>query len=250
MIEKRHLFLVLVTLLLFNTVYSQSNIRIKKEAEEYHSQALNEHKLGRDSNAYHLTEKSISLLKKCGDNNSPLYAECKHDAGMFALIGFNDISLFSSHMEEAIKIKFDLYGYSEDYYWSKECLANGLVYLANHAVSPNNIDLWERAIDVYESIPNHRLMDGYTQTLNNLAVNYEYVNVNKSIELCEKLISIKREKKDADSLIVLSNLSKFYTDIDNEKSLLYAKMVLDARKKRNQMTIIEYAFLIYALLLF
>jgi tetratricopeptide (TPR) repeat protein len=164
------------------------------------------HEIGQNVEAYNLTIKALSVLESYDLDETPLYSECLHDAGMFALLAFNDISLFSTYMEKAINLKYDLYGFSNDYYWSKECFANGLVYLANRIVFPQNIDLWESAIKLYEEIPNHILMNGYTQALNNLAVNYEYVNVNKSIELCEKLISIKREKKDADSLIVLSNL--------------------------------------------
>lgn len=231
MIEEKHLFLVIVFFIFANNIYSQSNERLRKEAESIHTQALKEHELGRDSIAFYLTKKAISILDDCGDRSTPLNAECQHDAGMFALLGLNDISLFSSYMENAIKLKYDLYGFSEDYYWSKECFADGLTFLANKTIFPNNLDLWERAIKIYEEIPNYKLMDGYIQSLNNLAVNYEYVNVNKSIKLCHKLLVIKRETKDADSLITLSNLSRFYTDIDNKKSLSYAKIVLDARKK-------------------
>lgn len=224
-------YLLLAFLLICNTIYSQSPKGLRKDAESFHAQALKEHELGRDSTAYYLTEKAISILEKCGDITTPFYAECKHDAGMFALLGFNEISQFSTHMADAIRLKYDLYGISEDYYWSKECFADGLVFEANRDVFPKNIHLWERAIEIYESIPNYKLMEGYIQSLNNLAVNYEYVNVNKSIKYGHKLLNIKRETKDADSLIALSNLSRFYTDIDNEKSLSYAKTVLDARKK-------------------
>lgn len=224
-------YLLFAFLLICNTIYSQSPKGLRKDAESFHAQALKEHELGRDSTAYYLTEKAISILEKCGDITTPFYAECKHDAGMFALLGFNEISQFSTHMADAIRLKYDLYGISEDYYWSKECFADGLVFEANRDVFPKNIHLWERAIEIYESIPNYKLMEGYIQSLNNLAVNYEYVNVNKSIKYGHKLLNIKRETKDADSLIALSNLSRFYTDIDNEKSLSYAKTVLDARKK-------------------
>ena len=221
----------LICLIVCGDLAAQYHTNTHNDAIYLHERALELHEIDQNAEAYNMTIKALCVLESCDFNETPLYAECLHDAGMFALLAFNDTSLFSTYMEKAINLKYDLYGFCNDYYWSKECFANGLVYLANRIEFPQNIDLWRRAIKLYEDIPNHRLMNGYTQALNNLAVNYESINVNKSIELCRKLLDINRKTQDADSLITLSNLSQFYIDIDNEKSLFYANMVLEARKK-------------------
>lgn len=211
--------------------YSQSRGHSREEAEIIHGQALEEHELGRDSSAYSLTVKALAILQSLGDEKTPKYAECKHDAGIFALLGLKDKKKFSEHMIEAINIKYDLYGLSDDYYWSKESYADGLVYFANMEEFPDNISLLEESIEIYESLPEHNQIEGYIQSLNNLAVAYEYINAKKSIELSLKELYIKRETRNPDSLIVLSNLSRFYEDLDNHKSLYYAQLVLDIRKK-------------------
>lgn len=211
---------------------AQYHTNTHNDAIYLHERALELHEIDQNAEAYNLTIKALSVLESYDLDETPLYSECLHDAGMFALLAFNDISLFSTYMEKAINLKYDLYGFSNDYYWSKECFANGLVYLANRIEFPQNIDLWKRAIKLYEDIPNHRLMSGYSQALNNLAVKYESINVNKSIEYCLKLLDIQRETLDSDSLVTLSNLSEFYIDIDNEKSLFYANKVLEARKNK------------------
>ena len=99
---KRVFFAIIVALLFqSNPTFSQSPKRLRKEAISFHKQALKEHELGRDSIAYYLIENALSSLDNCGESNSPLYAECKHDAGMFALMGMNNFDLFSSHLPAA-----------------------------------------------------------------------------------------------------------------------------------------------------
>lgn len=231
MIQRSICIFLTIFILSSSLAYSQSRRHSREEVESIHAQALEEHGLGRDSSAYFLTVKALAILRSLGDEKKPIYAECKHDAGIFALLGLRDKKLFSEHMIEAINIKYSLYGLSDDYYWSKESYADGLVYFANMEKLPEKISLLEESIEIYESLPEHNLIEGYIQSLNNLAVVYEYINAKKSIEFSLKELYIKRETRNPDTLIVLSNLSRFYEDLDNHKSLYYARLVLDIRKK-------------------
>ena len=198
----------------------------------YHQQALKEHELENDSVAFLLTNYAIDILDKISKNSTPLYAICKHDAGMFALSGgVKDSLLFINNMLQAIDIKEKIYGKTENYYWSVECFANGIEYLARLTSFPKNIDLYEKAISVYERIPEHELIDGYCTSLGNLAVLYEHVNINKAIELSLKKLSIERKYEIGDSILSMSNLAALYQDIDVKKSLYYAHTVLEAREK-------------------
>lgn len=231
MMGTKHFFWTFVVSLCTNIICAQSNIRLINEAESFHTQALKEHEFGRDSCAYYLTERSILLLNKCGDENSPLYSECQHDAGMFALMGLNKFDLFLDHMSKASNIKYKLYGYSEEYYWTKECLADGHVYWASKVGFPQEITILETAIKLYESLPQYKKKELYRTALNNLALSYEWIDRRKSIALCEAVLEIKREENVADTLVTLSNLSRFYNDVDYDKALFYGKQVLDARTK-------------------
>ena len=89
----------------------------------------------------------------------------------------------------------------------------------------------EKAISIYEKIPNHELYDAYRQSLNNLAVDYKNVDDEKSIELFVKLLLIEKKYNIEDSLITMSNMADIYKDIDNEKALYYAMSVLKARQR-------------------
>ena len=197
----------------------------------YHQQALNEHELENDSTAFLLTNYAIELLDNISKNTTPLYAICKHDAGMFALTsGVKDSLLFINNMLQAIDIKEKIYGKTKDYYWSVECFADGIEYLAELSSFPRNIDLYEKAIGVYERIPEHELFDTYRTSLGNLSVLYQHVNINKAIELGLKKLSIERKYEIGDSILSMSNLAAYFQDIDVKKSLSYAHTVLEARE--------------------
>lgn len=228
--NNRFLFVILFLLSCLNLKAQINDVQYEK-AIALHEQAIRHHEDNRDSVAFKLAVRSILTLDSLGQTNTPIYAEFLHDAGMLALLGLNDSIQFSKYMQEAINIKHKLYGDSGEYYWSKECYANGFFFMGNNETFPKNVELWERAIDIYEEIPSHDSIDGYMQSLNNLSVYYEYIDVRKSIELCEKILNIKRETMNPDSLITLSNLSRFYMDLDIEKSLFYAQTVLETRLK-------------------
>ena len=210
-----------------------SSVGLKK-AKTYHKQALRDHKRGNDSIAYYATIKAIAVLDSIKENENSLYAECLHDAGAMALQGLNDFDLFTSYMVRAIDLKYRLFGETEPYYWSLETYANGIVSYSFEVDYPRNIELLESAVELFKETHLLTSIEGYAMALNNLAVYYEYVNIYKSIEYIEEELRIQRIVQDADTLITLSNLSKFNIDIDNEKSLYYAQLVLDARLREKK----------------
>lgn len=224
-------FFLFLSIFACDLLFSQTIPQNKEKADLFHQQALEKHEHGRDSDAYVLTLKSISILDSLGNNNIPLYAECKHDAGMFALLGLRDTTAFISNISDAISLKKELYGNSDDYYWSIECYANGLLYISDIVGFPKNIELLERSIQIFGRIPNIGLIDSYRRAINNLAYFYENVDIERSIFLSEQLLDVERNYNVGDTLVTISNLAKYYTDIDNAKALSYAKEVLDVRNR-------------------
>ncbi len=227
---KSRLTILFCVIWFWSSASSQTIEFTKRQAEYLHSQAINEHESGRDSAAYIFTTKAIAILDSIGENETQFLAECEHNAGMFAMLGMKNINLFSVHMQEAIALKESMYGKNKDYYWSIECYADGYQYFSDLNGFPKNIEMTEKAISLYEDIPNHELLNAYRQALNNLAVFYEHVNVEKSISICEKLLEIERKYEVGDTLLTLSNLADFYKDLDCTKALQYAKDVLSTRE--------------------
>ena len=183
--------------------------------------------------AYSLILDGISALESLGKVDMLLYAECVHNAGMYALQAFNDSILFSEYMRKAILLKEQLIGKSFDYFWSVQCYADGYYYMAQKEEYPHNIKSLEKALSLYETIPNYGLIDNYRTTLNRLSVSYEHINIMRSVELGEKLLSVERKYAVGDTLVALSNLASFYTDYDNDKALQCAKIVLNAAYKNS-----------------
>ncbi len=224
----KKILILLLLLLECNAVYSIPHVFAMRKAKAYYKQALREHEKEMDSIAYYTTLNSLNIQESIGKTNTPFYAECLHTAGILALQGLGSIDLFNSYFERTIQLKNELGRYS-DYYWSLECYANGYLYIVDNIVFLQKIELLEFAIDIYKQIPQYSAIEGYRKAINKLAVLYADVNVNTSIDLCEQLLVEQRELHDVDSLVTLSNLANFYTDIDNEKALKYANIVLETR---------------------
>lgn len=199
----------------------------------YHDIAIDEDEIESYKNAFEYTIKSLDILDSLRLNNTETYAVYLRDAGILALKGYNDEELFTLYLNHALDLMKSLSDTTEEYYKSLEGFANGLVYCADSIGFPQNIQLFEDAIDLYESIPGCKTLDEYRRTLNNLAYYYKDVNIYKSISLIDKALEIEREVEDGDTLIAMSNLAYFYIDIDNSKALKYAKEVLATRLLQN-----------------
>ena len=69
------------------------------DAKYLHDRALELHEIDQDEEAYSLTIKALSVLNSFDLNETPLYAECLHDAGMFAMLGEKDLDNFTFYMK-------------------------------------------------------------------------------------------------------------------------------------------------------
>lgn len=195
-----------------------------------HELSVSYSKINKFKEAYALCSEALNYLEILGQIDTPFFAECIHDAGLLVLQGKNDSVCFSRYMQKALAIKEHINGKSQDYYWTMECFARGYYYLAEREDFPKNMTLLEHAIELYETIPNHELIENYRTSLNNLSVFYQDVNLEKSIDLCEKLLSIERKYEVGDTILTLSNLADCYKDIDVERALYYANIVLRVRE--------------------
>lgn len=199
----------------------------------YHDLAIDEDEKESYKKAFDYTIKSLDILDNLKMNDTDMYAVYLRDAGILALKGYNDKDLFTLYLNQSLDLMKYLSDASEEYYKSLRGFANGLVYCADSIGYPQNIQLFEDAIDLYESLPEYKTLDEYRRSLNNLAYYYQDVDIYKSISLIEKVIEIERDVVDEDTLVAMSNLAHFYIDIDNEKALEYASTVLTARLQQN-----------------
>lgn len=202
------------------------------QCEHYHQLAITEYENGDPQRAYQYICKSLALYDSLCINNLALYAEIKHDVAMMSLYDNDNIDIFISCINEAIRIKHQLYGNAPDYYWSIECFAEGLLHLSLEQDFPNNIVLLESAKEQYERLNNYKTLNNYSLCLNNLAEAYEDVDIKSSIRIALLSLSVKRENKDPDSLITMSNLGNYYKEDERfDSAMYYLKQVLDERTK-------------------
>ena len=75
------------------------------DAKYLHDRSLELNEIDQDEEAYSLTIKALSVLNSFDLNETPLYAECLHDAGMFAMLGEKDLDTFTFYMQRAISLK-------------------------------------------------------------------------------------------------------------------------------------------------
>lgn len=230
-----------ITLLvfLFIPILSFSQYRDKntilEQAMSLRDKALDMHEIGKSTDAITFLKDALTLLKSIDMHNTSMYAVYKHDIGMLYLLGSNDFENFEVNMQKAICLKKQ-HSKETDYNYSRMCYADGLSMYARELGFPKNLSIYEKAIEVYENIPQHEVYSNYIETLRDMAVFYKNVNVEKSINLTLKSLQLHRNTKgiNVDSLTTLSNLADYYCEYGNyENALYYNTIVLDTRNKAN-----------------
>lgn len=202
------------------------------DAKYLHERALELHEIDQDEEAYNLTIKALSVLDSYDLNETPFYAECLHDAGMFAMLGEKDLDTFTHYLKRAITLKNELYGNDDDYYWSVQCYADGLLSYSYDLSFPKNITILQDAIKAYEEIPFYQTLPSYYLALNYLSQMYADIDISKSIENGEKLIQLIRENHiDCDSIVYISNLGNYYKEDEQyDKAFYYLNEALSVRE--------------------
>lgn len=235
--------LICFLLLLFAVefeVYAEKQIVYKeKHAQLLHKRAKRKYARGFYKEAYELSAHSLSILDSLKLTESELYADCKQQFGLSALMGNNDVDFFLNNISETAALKYKLHDKSEKYYTSLQVYADELLDYTFDIDFSKNIFLLEKVISIYESIPQCTFLKGYHTALNNYAVYYSKVDVTKSIELCHKLLDKEREvikvkaDRTIDTTLTYSNLAYFYHQAGYyEEALHYGKIVLDKREKK------------------
>lgn len=203
----------IICLLAYCGLAAQPNTQIPANAKSLHERALELHEIDKNEEAFNLTIKALSMLDSINQDETALYAECLHDAGMFALMGNKDLCTFTYYIKRAISLKKELYGNNDDYYWSIQCYADGLLEYSDELSFPNNIEILEEAIEAYETTPYPQTIPSYYRALNNLAQMYEDIEITKSIEYGEKLVQLSRlNLVSCDSTKYISNLGYYYKE--------------------------------------
>jgi len=199
--------------------------------EDYHDLAIEKYKEEDYAKAYFYINKAVSLYDSLKLNNLALYAELKHDFAMIALFADSNTNTFVSNIEESINVKHQIGGDSDDYYWSIKCYANGLLYLSKYLEFPNNLNALKSAKTQYEKLPNHNILNKYSECLNDLAERYSEVDINKAIHYGLSCLALKRQNNDADTLSILSNLGDYYKENEMfDSAFFYLKQVLNLRE--------------------
>lgn len=215
--------------------FSQVNDSITLgQAISLHDKAIKMHESGKSSDALVALQDALALLDSLHMKKTSTYAVYKHDIGMLFLLGNKDIVSFERNMQEAIQLK-QMCSDESDCNYSKMCYADGLNYYASSQPFPKNLQYYEKAILIYESIPFYESLERYHLSLNDLSVLYKDVNISKSIDLSHKLLKAQKSVSfsSIDSLKVNSNISAFYLENgDYEEALYYNNIVLNARESQ------------------
>lgn len=221
-----------INLFVFIGLQAQNTI---EEAIHLHEQALELSNNGQDEEAFNLVIKALCILDTIDQKETSLYAECLHDAGMFAIMGEKDLDTFTHYIKNSINLKKKLYGNSEDYYWSVQCYADGLLYYSENSGFPTNISSLEEAIESYETIPSYQTLPSYYNALNYLAQLYENIDISKSISYGSKIVHLVRLNKfNCDSITYISNLGNYYKEDEQyDKALYYLNIALKYREEAN-----------------
>lgn len=239
--------LLLITFIfpVFCTVYAQGVINnSNKSAISLHNQAILKYENGEYKEDYELTESALSLLDSNKEEDARLCAEYLHDLAMLSLLGQYDYHSFSNKIEQAINLKYKLYGKTIDYYWSIECYGDGLLVLSENMSPVQKIYYLEAAIKQYELIPQHDTLINYGIVHRKLAQAYEDVDIVESIKYELRYLSLQRQYgNDADTLTTFLNLVKYYKEeeeYDNAKSYLEkVKSMFDDAILPNDKRIVE-----------
>ena len=221
----------IICLLVYCRLAAQPFTQTPADAKYLHERALELHEIDQDEEAFNLTVKALSVLESFNLEETPLYAVCLHDAGMFAMMGKKDLNTFTYYLKKAISLKNELYGDDEDYYWSIQCYADGLYLYSLDFSFPKNITTLEDAIKAYEEIPFCHTLSSYCSALNNLSQMYVHIDISKSIENGEKLIQLIRKNHiDCDSIVYISNLGYYYKESGQyERASYYLNLALNVR---------------------
>ncbi len=226
--------IVFIALLIFplNALFSQNNMFKDSICIHYKQLAEDEYENGNYSSAHNYICYALHMYDSLKMHDLQLLATLKHDAGIMALLGANDTNLFISNLNEAIALKKNNNGESEDYYYSMVCYAKGYFFISTIIQFPHNIHYLEQSKKTYERIPKYDTIHNYTDVLNNLAEAYSQIDIKKSINYINQALQIARKNEDADSLILISNLGNYYKFFgDYEKALGCLKKVLEEREK-------------------
>lgn len=178
---------------------------------------------------YGLAQKLKKLLEDILLTDNSLYSACIEIIGVSSLLWKSDYTNFIECMEYAINLEYDLHGLY--YYWFLQCYADGITKYSKNTSFPENINLLKKAIDIYEVLPENE-DSGYRQALSDLSEYYSSIDIEQSIKLAEKALSIQKKNEDPDSIISYSNLCEYYTEIRKfDKAFEYGNIVLRHRKK-------------------
>ena len=91
----------IICLLAYCGLAAQPNTQIPANAKSLHERALELHEIDKNEEAFNLTIKALSMLDSINQDETALYAECLHDAGMFAMMGKKDLNTFTYYLKKA-----------------------------------------------------------------------------------------------------------------------------------------------------
>ena len=171
----------------------------------------------------------ISLLDSIEWDFNTIYSDALQYLGTSYLNEYSDLDKFKQYMEDAIEMEYSLTGQGGDYYWYWQIYADGFILYSEKLPWPENLNLLEKAIKIYEILPNKET-EGYLKGLKDLSVCYFDIDIEESIKLSEEVLSIEKRMESPDSITTYSNLSSAYRDLgDFDKSIEYGNIVLNYR---------------------
>lgn len=219
----KRLFALIITLLSLTAIYGQTALQnnsyvvdsVLVFADSLQNEASESYEKGDNGHAIDVLKLAIKILNDNKLTASEQYAAIIHDYAVIDLMYKKDADSFEINIDKAIRLKYKIYGLSNDYFWSIQCKADGFYYLGRISPFPQNLTYYRKSIGAYHYLiekDGSGYVGDYVKVLNDYSAAMESISIDSAIKISQQSLSIERQFNIADSLVTLSNLIKQYKE--------------------------------------
>lgn len=196
----------------YNSIDEYHQLQLSLNIQEQYDSIQNEYRNQNYNTSYGLSISLKQLMDSLSATENPMYSDCLHYIGVSALMSNRDFDMFSTNIQNAIDLEYKLEGINNNFYWFKQCYADGCIAYSKLIQFPENLNLLKKAYSIYGELPpKNRQHQNYLSLLNDLSVRYKDVDIDISIQLAKELLNIQQEIVSPDTILTLSNLSYYYS---------------------------------------
>lgn len=216
----------------YNSIEKYRQLQLSLNIQEQYDNIRNEYENQNYDTSYRLSRSLKQLMDSLFVTENTIYSDCLHYIGVSALMDSHDFNIFSTNIQKAIDLEYRVAGTDNNFYWFKQCFADGCIAHSKLMQFPENLNLLKKAYSIYEELPlQNRRHKNYLSLLNDLSVRYKDVNIDQSIQLAKELLNIQQEIVSPDTILTMSNLSYYYSQKrEFKKALEYGDIVMRYRE--------------------